>query len=278
VLAATPTYALPPTAPVDPDIVEWKDEWRKMQAWEYGLTLGMGLGVVGIMTLDDPPADGPTGGVLFDNAVRRLLVADTRSGRDTARLIGDIGYRTMLIYPTLDAVLAWAIHGDGEYAWQMWAMTVEVTAFAGLVAFVTDHYVPRARPSVTRCKRDGAYEAFCNEDDEFQSFISGHTAIASAGAGVTCAHHLNAPLYGGGWGDVAACGGTIALALTTGIARLVNDRHYASDVLVAWIVGGAAGFLWPALYHYADTDESLGVMILPFGTSDAIGAQATGTW
>lgn len=279
VLAATTTHARPPLAPEDPDAVAWRPEWRKMQAWEYALTLGMGLGVAGILVFDDPPTSGGTRGVLFDDAFRSLLRADTRGGRDTARLIGDIGYRTMLIYPTLDAMLAWAVHGDGEYAWQMFAMTAEVTAFAGLAAFVTDHYVPRPRPSQAECAKNPDYEVFCNEPDEYQSFISGHTAIASAGAGVTCAHHLNAPLYGGGAGDIAACVGTIGLALTTGIARIVNDRHYATDVVVAWVVGGAAGFLWPALYHYTDDDDALATwMVLPFGSADSIGAQATGTW
>ena len=50
--------------------------------------------------------------------------------------------------------------------------------------------------------------------------------------------------------DIAACAVTSALALTTGIARMANDRHWATDVTTAWVLGAAIGYFWPAFYHY----------------------------
>jgi hypothetical protein len=38
------------------------------------------------------------------------------------------------------------------------------------------------------------------------------------------------PLYGGGAPDVAVCVATTAMAVGNGFARIVADRHYASDV------------------------------------------------
>jgi membrane-associated phospholipid phosphatase len=188
--------------------------------------------------------------------VRERLNAPDRAGRDLARTIGDFGYRSLLLYPFADAAItAWAVHGNGEVAWQMFAISSEAMAFAGLAGIATDHLIGRARPSYRPCKADPEYERFCNESDEFSSFISGHTAVATAGAAVSCAHHLNLPLYGGGAGDVAACVGTSALAITTGVARLVNDRHWATDVVFAWGIGAVSGFVLPSLLHYRDRPQ-----------------------
>ena len=230
--------------------LEWHAHWPKVSAAEYALTGAAILGSGALFFFVDPPSDGYDKGLLFDDAVREQLGAPDRESRDLARTIGDFGYRSMLVYPLLDVAIVGAVHGNGEVSWQMLSITTEAMAFAGFAGIATDHLIGRARPSSSPCKADPEYERFCNESDEFSSFISGHTAIASAAAGVTCAHHLNMPLYGGGAGDVAACAGTSAIAVTTGIARIVNDRHWATDVTFAWGVGAVSGFVLPSLLHY----------------------------
>jgi membrane-associated phospholipid phosphatase len=157
----------------------------------------------------------------------------------------------MLVYPFLDAlVTGWAVHGNPDVAWQMFAMDAEAMALAGFVGLLTDHSIGRARPSQRPCQRDEEYEQFCNDSDEFGSFVSGHSTIAAAGAGLTCAHHLNLPLYGGGALDVVACGAAVAIAGVTGIARIANDRHWATDVSAGLLVGGLIGFGIPTFLHY----------------------------
>jgi membrane-associated phospholipid phosphatase len=207
----------------------------------------------------DPRTHGGHGGVLYDSAIRNLLRAHTRAGRDRTRIVGDLGYRTLLLYPLLDVLITpLAVHGNGEVAWQMFAMDLEALSVAGFVGVITDHFIGRARPSYEPCQRDGHYEAFCHEKDEFSSLVSGHSAIAAAGAGLTCAHHLNLPLYGGGVFDVGSCVAASALALTTGLARIANDRHWASDVTVGLLVGGLAGYGLPALLHHRSRSEPSG--------------------
>jgi len=236
--------------------VAWQPQWKKVDAVEYVATGVFALSAVGLSLFVDQRSSGGEGGVLFDGSLRALVRARSRAGRDRARIVGDLGYRTMLAYPLVDLGVTWAVHGDSEVALQMLSIDLEVISFAGLVGMVTNHAVGRARPSHGECRRDPGYERFCNTSDQFASFLSGHTIMATVGAAVTCAHHLNLPLYGGGAGDIAACAAASGLALTTGIARMVNDRHWATDVTAALAIGTAAGYLWPVWYHYRRGPES----------------------
>jgi membrane-associated phospholipid phosphatase len=260
--------------------VEWQPQWLKVQPVEYVATGALAVRTLAIALFVDPQDSGGSGGFLYDNAIRDALRLHTRSGRDTARVVGDLGYRTMLIFPFVDAGLNWVIHQNSEVAWQMFAMDAEIPSFAGFVGFVTDHFIGRARPSVPNCHQDPSYERFCNESDQYSSFVSGHSVIAAAGAGVTCAHHLSLPLYGGGAGDIAACAAASAVALTTGIARIANDRHWATDVTVAWLVGGFAGYGWLKWFHYrpvsADAKNSLHLTVLPMFAPGYISGTAVG--
>lgn len=248
---ASELVVAPPLARAEdvPQVV-WKASWPKVHPVEYGATLGFGLTAIGIGFFVDPQTSGGKTGLFFDDAFRSALRADSRSGRDAARFVGDMGYRTMALFPFVDVAITWAVHGNSEVALQMLSIDLEAFAVAGFIGVATDHFIGRGRPSVIPCSRDENYERFCGEKDAFSSFLSGHSVIAAAGAGVTCAHHLSMPLYGGGAGDIAACGVASALALTTGIARMVNDRHWATDVTAAWIAGAAVGYLWPRLFHY----------------------------
>jgi membrane-associated phospholipid phosphatase len=268
--------------------VEWHAHWPKVGAAEYALTATALLGSGAIFLFVDTPTDGYGKGLLYDRAVREQLVASDRSGRDLARTVGDFGYRSLLVFPFADAAItAWAVHGNTEVAWQMFSISAEAMALAGFAGIATDHLIGRARPSHQPCQQDPEYERFCNESDAFSSFISGHTAVATAGAAVTCAHHLNMPLYGGGAADVGACVGASALAVTTGVARLVNDRHWATDVTFAWGIGAVSGFVLPSLLHYRsprgaveqpDDDAALRFGFAPLVSRDELGVSFYGLY
>ncbi|HKU37251.1 MAG TPA: phosphatase PAP2 family protein [Polyangiales bacterium] len=235
--------------------VEWQSQWRKMQPFEYVTAAVLGGSAVVIQFFVDSRTSGPYGGVLFDDVVRDSLRAETRSGRNTAKLIADWGYRAMLVVPYLDLAITYAIHGNSEVAWQMLLFDLEAQAVAGFLGIATNHFVGRARPSTEPCKLDPTYEDFCYRGS-YSSFMSGHTVMAAAGAGVTCAHHLAMPLYGGGAGDIAACAATSAAAVAVGVSRIVNDRHWATDVVTGWLVGAAVGYLWPRLFHYRSAPDA----------------------
>ena len=239
--------------------VAWRSHWPKMHLIEYAVTGALTVGALTIAFTAEPRSSGAQGGLLYDHGTREVLRAESRAGRDRARTVGDVGYWAMMLYPFLDALVTpWIVHGSPEVAWQMFAMNVEAFSVAGLISIVTTRFIGRARPSQRECTRDSDYERFCESKDEFSSFVSGHAAIAAASAGLTCAHHLNQPLYGGGAFDILACGATTALALTTGIARIMNDRHWATDVTAGWLIGGLAGYGLPALLHYQRAPDERG--------------------
>jgi membrane-associated phospholipid phosphatase len=266
--------------------VVWRAHWPKVHAIEYAATGAATVASLAIAIGLDQPASGWHGPLLFDGMVRDALRSNGRAGRDRARTIGDLGYRSLLAYPFLDALVApWAIHGNSEVALQMLAMNAEAIALAGVIGLTTDHLIGRARPSQIECQRDPDYERFCGESDQFGSFVSGHTAIAAAGAGLTCAHHLNLPLYGGGAGDVAACAAATALALTTAVARVVNERHWATDVTAGLLIGGIVGYGLPTWLHYRDPAQRAGgrpsalqVRVLPLVAPGLLAAGAVGRY
>lgn len=285
--AAMQAGAAPSAARADEEpCVAWRSHWPKLHPVEYAATGALGIVVFTIGLTLDARASGGQGGVFYDHAVREALRAESRSGRDRARTVGDLGYRIMLFYPFVDALVTpWAVHGSPEVAWQMFAMDAEAFAVTGFISLVTNHFIGRARPSERECTRDPDYEQFCNEPDEFSSFISGHAAIAATGAGLTCAHHLNLPLYGGGASDILACTTMIALALTSGIARIINDRHWATDVTAGWLLGGLAGYGIPALLHYRPAPvergiahSSLQLRVLPMLAPETFGGTVIGRY
>lgn len=68
---------------------------------------------------------------------------------------------------------------------------------------------------------------------------------------------------------------TLGAALTTGIARIANDRHYASDVLSSLAVGALAGYALPTwLYYRTAPDGQLEArrwMLLPVWSETLLG-------
>jgi len=263
----------------DTQQVEWQPHWRKVQPFEYVVSAALGLGSLGITLFVESPQSGHYGGILFDDAARDVFRGHSRAARNTALTVADWGYRSMLVFPFLDVAITWAIHRNTEVAWQMLAIDLEALSVAGFLGLVTTHFVRRARPSVEPCTTDPMYEAYCHRGS-YSSFMSGHSVTAAVGAGVTCAHHLSMPLYGGGAGDIAACAATSLVALTTGISRLVNDRHWATDVVTAWMVGAAVGFVWPRLFHYRSRDKPDGVtyLVLPSFSPGAYSAAMIGAF
>jgi membrane-associated phospholipid phosphatase len=50
--------------------------------------------------------------------------------------------------------------------------------------------------------------------------------------------------------DLGACLGAITGTLITGALRIASDRHWATDVISGYLLGGAIGYLLPTLLYY----------------------------
>jgi len=235
--------------------LEWREEWPRFRTWEYAAT-GVSLaGLATIVLFASRPEEASEYGNSFDVSVRKALRAETRASRDDARFVGDAGFRFLNVYPYVDAlVVAGLVHWNSDVALQMTLIDTQAFAMAGFVSIGFERLVGRARPSARECGTNPAYERFCGEEDAYSSLMSGHTAIAFAGAGLTCAHHTHLPLYGSRAADISACLVTIGMATTSGVARVVNDRHWASDIVLAAAVGSVSGYLLPVWLHYGSDD------------------------
>jgi membrane-associated phospholipid phosphatase len=260
--------------------VEWKPEWRKFQTWEAVLTISMGTGIGTIIAFTHERDPVWTRPVLLDDTVRDFARADTAEGRRHAQIVGDATYYAALAYPLLvDAfAVTWLGHRKTEVALQMAAIDLEALSVTGFLSFLSNALIRRERPYVRACNgpEDPKFPD-CSIGGKSESFFSGHTGIAATTAGLTCAHHANLPLYGGGAGDATACAMTIAGTLVTGYARLVADKHYLVDVLAGMLIGFPVGFGF-ATYHYrtGKAPVSGSLHVLPMAGAGAFGLSLGG--
>jgi membrane-associated phospholipid phosphatase len=162
----------------------------------------------------------------------------------------------------------------------MLLIDLQAYAVAGALLIGSENVFARARPSQRPCELDASYETYCGAADEKSSFISGHTGVVATSAGLICAHHQYLHLYGNDFADALACGIGIGAALTTGIARIINDRHYATDTLAAFSVGALSGYALPVLRYYRASDSeaawSAHWLILPDVTRSSAGLSLHG--
>jgi membrane-associated phospholipid phosphatase len=260
-LAASVTLTPGRASATDPPKVKWAEDWPRVRLWE-------GLGIVAltvgssVIAGEWEPHATPTwrGGILFDDAVRDALRGRSFATQQTAAELSDYFYKGAVITPyVVDVyVVALGIHQSPDVALQMALINLQSLGLAGVVSLTAERAAGRARPYVGDCGpdgmvRDGAGRPLfntCGSSGDSESFYSGHAAATATMAGLTCAHHQHLPLYGGGLADLAPCLAMIGVSGATGVARVVADRHWASDVVIGWTVGALSGYVLPSALHY----------------------------
>ncbi len=269
--------------PASADELTWREEWPRFSAAE-GVTTGvLGGGILAGLFVVKQQKDNWSGGILFDDAVRDGARIESRTTRDRWVFWGDLTFYGMVAYPFLDAgVTAWAVRGSPDVAGQLFSIDLQAMSMGGFVGVLSQKLVGRERPLVRECPKNPDYDKDCNDDiQRNQSFLSGHTAMSFTGAGLICVQHANLPLYGGGAADAIACGTGLGAAAFVATTRLVADRHYSSDVLSGAIIGGTAGFLLPAWWHFGLFDTGRGAtrtqwMLTPYASADGAGLSLYG--
>ena len=130
--------------------------------------------------------------------MRNAILLENRDHRQTAAVVSDGIYYALAVYPLVvdTAIVTWGVHGAGDVAFQMMLINFESYALTGAIA-LTAEKLGRVRPMARECATDPGYDGKCGNQGALNlSFLSGHTTIAFAGAGLMCAHHTNLPLYG----------------------------------------------------------------------------------
>jgi membrane-associated phospholipid phosphatase len=260
----------------DPAGVDWNQDWPRFRPVEVALTVVMGAQIASVLFLYPDPKQNWDSGLFFDDNVRAAMRLRSKRSRDNAAAISDYIYYALAAYPMLvdTALVTDLAHRKQDVALQMFAINLESYAFSGAFALSLER-IGRVRPLAAECSKDPNYSEKCSsEPDRNASFLSGHTAIAFTSAGLMCAHHQHLPLYGGGAPDLLACLTAMAAASTSGVLRISSDNHYASDVILATMVGLFGGYGLPSLLHYGFTSgkKSPSASILPRFRSNALGA------
>jgi len=120
----------------------------------------------------------------------------------------------------------------------------ETTALAVALDDIVKLLVARQRPYVHFADSP---EPAARDADANLSFYSGHTNLAFA---VAVASGTVASMRGYRLAPVVWAT-SLPLAAVTGYLRVAADKHYFTDVLTGALVGAAAGFLVPFVFHRA---------------------------
>lgn len=264
-----PALAKSPAAPraPQPQPLQWSDDWRGMRAWEYPVSVGLMAGAFAARFWLRPPPPNWVGVSDFEQSIVDRLAVRQNPAHSSIRQLSDLGFYGAMAFRLLDsALLPGLLHPDSwQVAWKMSWIDLEALAVVAAVEWGTQIFVGRVRPTALNCSDPTRRGHLCDpqDPDYARSFIAGHTATATAVAGLTCLHHGRLPLYGGGVADTLACAALVVNALGNGVARVVSERHYPSDVLMGWALGVAAGWVLPRALHYgwgeADAVETVGL-------------------
>jgi membrane-associated phospholipid phosphatase len=239
--------------------LEWK--YPEFRGYQYGLIGGQVAGAIASLAI--PGGERLKGTNPFDEAGRDALRATSYDGQLRARDASDVGLVILINQRLVDTLLiTWWFHDKGSTAWQMGMIDAQALTLNAAINGLIAGLAGRERPyGDTICQRKpDDVSSDCTGNNRFRSFYSGHSSTSFTLAALTCAHHMNLPLYGGGPVEALPCVGSMLAAGTVATLRVVGDQHHLSDVLVGSSVGTAIGFAVPYLFHYAwgpvETDEA----------------------
>lgn len=229
---------------------------RRFGLWDY-------IGTVAILStyyVVEFALDGPRGArwtapiPVVDQPFRDWIVLDSRHAREKADRISDYFWYASIAYPVVAPMLVALgprVRSDERLRliYRVQLLNVQAFSVASLITRLPHKLLGRARPNVIGCESDPEYDAQCGTKGQYVSFFGGHTAISMTGAGLACAHHRHAKLFGG-VADDWACGAALAGAGVVFVTRLQSDRHWLSDNIIGSAVGLASGYLIPTLLYY----------------------------
>lgn len=261
------------TAPSLAARLSWR--WPEFRTYQIGLVIGQVLAAVGSVAI--PGAERMRANNAFDDAVRDALRVKIPEGGRYARDASDIGLVLLVNQLFVDnLIVTWWFHDKGSTAWQMTLVDAQTVSFSAAINSVVAGAAGRERPYANGyCTRSPERESSdCQGNNRFRSFFSGHATAAFTMAALTCTHHAELPLYGGGPGEAIPCATSVALASGVSILRVAADQHYATDVLTGAAFGTLSGIAIPYAFHYAWDDSPSDergsrrppISVLPTGT------------
>jgi membrane-associated phospholipid phosphatase len=241
----------------------WPPQVPYAGPWDVGAVGALAVATVALqLTYTQPATPNWSGGILFDDWVRRVLRLSSPSARAAAASISDFMLYGLASLPFLDAWLgAGLTYRRSDVAWRLTLLDAEALLATTFVTLGGQHLTLRARPFVSLCAHQPTADECTDGSAQDTSFPSGHTSVAFTVALLECVNHAHLDVDHTGWNAVA-CPVTLAAAGITGILRIMADRHFASDVIVGGLIGTAVGYLVPTL-HFAVTQKDSTSAVVP---------------
>ncbi len=176
----------------------------------------------------------------------------------TAGRVSDLTGFAAVAYPPFFTMLASRDDHPGDAAFRSFRVQAEAALLAAGVSFVLKRVVSRPRPYTYLSEEERRAEPGFETDrpEAFESFPSGHSSLAWAGAMAGVAFLVTErPGLGEGthFANGVLAGG---LATTTSLLRVEAGRHFPTDVLAGAALGTAAG-LAVALIHQDDETRGM---------------------
>jgi membrane-associated phospholipid phosphatase len=241
--------AAEPPAPATEHRLVWR--YPRFRAWELVAAGVVTVGNVGAeLVYRHQPGNHWTRPILLDAPARSFFRGGTASSRDQAASISDYLWYGGTYYVLADGLLTPLITDklNTDVALQLTLLNWQAIGTAGLLARIAHDTVGRTRPSLQGCTNEPGSDNPC----EFRgaSFVAGHAMMSSANAGLACADHQALKLYGGGIPDAVVCPVMVTTAAGIGVLRMIADRHWLSDTIAGWLVGGSLGYGLPYFLHF----------------------------
>jgi membrane-associated phospholipid phosphatase len=227
--------------------------WRRFAVQDYVVTGLFGAAALTVeLALELPEeTDWTEPFPVIDEPFRDWLVLSTREGRERADKLSDYFWYSAAAYPVIDSFVAPLVRGAPfDMVWQLEMMNLEAYLLSTVLTRLPHRVLGRARPNIIGCKDDPEYDEQCGSRGQLASFPGGHTSIAMTGAGLACAHHIHADLYGNETADAIACGTVTAAASMVPFFRQQADRHWISDNIAGILIGFPIGYGIPTLFYY----------------------------
>lgn len=218
----------------------------------------------------------------LDRGIRSGLKAGSASSRDDASTASDVMLGVSAGLLPLAAIGRTLGEGDCHAAYDMATDALESIALTQLLTEAAKTIAGRQRPYGEDCDATPPPDARCGNRDRNQSFWSGHASTAAAGAGVQCAWAIKRGTWGEGTTARALpCALGAGAAVTTGVLRIVADKHWGTDVVVGLTVGGVVGYFdtwgpFDLLRFEARSDDrawDLRGLVLPYAGRGEVGAR-----
>ncbi|WP_149554760.1 phosphatase PAP2 family protein [Treponema pectinovorum] len=141
-------------------------------------------------------------------------------------------------------------------------MYAETLLIANGLKELTKLAINRARPFMYF--EPSTYPKDDIEDGDWaNSFLSGHTTMAFAGA--TFTSYVFYKYFPGSQYKYAVVASSYALACATGLFRILAGKHFVTDVLAGAVLGSAVGYLVPWLHSSVFNDDKIRLSVLPSG-------------